>query len=139
MKCGACYSEIKRTANYCENCGHNESVVDDMNFTRGNSSRGQKLIFTGLMLLCGSAIYYFSVRLIVNFTGNWKLYETIEYVSLMIEIVSVGAVLLIALGLNSGERKTLAIIFAAIYTVIQLYWIIERLFPDASVFDFFQF
>lgn len=138
-KCTTCNSEIKRTANYCEYCGNKGAAGDHMDFKQVRNNRGQKIIFTGLVILCGSTIYHFLIGLFVKLTGNWRVYDTIEPFSLVIAFAAGCVALLIAIGLNSGVRKTLALIFASLYTLIHLYWIIDRLFPDKQPFEFLNF
>jgi hypothetical protein len=41
--------------------------------------------------------------------------------------------------LKAGRRKLLSIIFASIYTLIYLYWTVQRLFPESSISNYFQF
>ena len=78
IKCGVCQTSIKHTANFCENCGSNQSVVDDMRFSRKEDHRGQKLIFAGLLVLCASTVYYFLIGLFMKLTGKWEFYSDIE-------------------------------------------------------------
>ena len=47
--------------------------------------------------------------------------------------------LLIALGMNKGTKKTIAIIFASVHALISIYWFLERLIPDDSPFKFLNF
>lgn len=138
-KCGACYSEISRAANYCQNCGNKESVGNDMSFTHTRNDRGQKLIFAGLIILCGTTIYHFLISMFVKITGNWRFFETVEPLSLIISLIGACVALFIAIGLNARGRRTLAIIFASIYTLIHVYWIIDRIFPDKEPFEFLKF
>lgn len=141
IKCGICQTSIKRTANFCENCGSNQSVVDDMRFSYKENHRGQKIIFAGLLVLCASTVYYFVIGLFMKLTGKWEFYSDIEPFSLFIAFGVSTIALLIALGLKSGNRKILAIIFASIYTIINLYWLIERIFPQdvSDSFEYLQF
>lgn len=138
-KCGACYSEISRTANYCENCGSKESVRNEMSFSHTKSDRGQKLIFAGLIILCGTTIYHFLISLFAKITGNWRFFETVEPLSLIISFAGGSVALFIAIGLKSSGRRTLAIIFASFYTLIHIYWILDRIFPDKQPFEFLKF
>lgn len=137
--CGTCQHEIKQDANFCESCGISTVQGDSLSLTSPSDSGGQKLIFIALLILCGSTVYHFSLRLIMNLTGSWELYESFEPLSILILGGTGGVALFIAFGLKAGRRKLLSIIFASIYTLIYLYWTVQRLFPESSISNYFQF
>lgn len=149
--CVQCQHQMVDSANYCENCGSKVSAASKRDLLVGRSealdqltssksnSRGQTLIFTGLIILCSGTIYYFIIGAVIDFSENWELYEVVEPFSLFFSFVSSGIALLIAFGLNAGTRKTLGIIFASIYALINLYWFIDRLIPDEAPFQYLQF
>ena len=148
MKCTACNYEIKLTTNFCENCGtivsedngRNELIhLGNLSPELKNENRAQKLIFIGLIVICSSMIYNFLLRRIIHFMHKLDLYETLEPISIAIGVALAGSLLMIAFGLRTGRRKVLALIFASICTVIQMYWIIDRLFPFESAFEFIRF
>jgi len=153
ITCAQCNSRIKSTANFCENCGAsvstetkvaNRSSTDEVLdssavLNPSTNNFGQKLIFVGLMMLFVSTFYYFLLGVVVDITDNWGLYQTLEPISLIVSFVNVGIALIIALGMNSGTRKTVAIILSCIYALINLYWFIDRLIPDDVGLEYLNF
>ena len=138
--CPTCRAEVKLESNFCARCGTNLLSEHEIDLETRNIDRGQILIFIGLMILCGSTIFYFITGLIGKLTNNWEFYDTIEPLSLMIGFAAGGIALLIAFGLNRGTLKAVAIIVAAIYTLIHLYWLIDRIMPDETEpFEYLQF
>lgn len=151
MTCIQCHQRINDTANYCENCGSKvvaakkkdyqvgrTEVLDEFSTTKAND-KGQALIFIGLLILCLTSFYYFVIRMLVKSMGDWSLYETFEPFSLIISGLGIAIALLLALGMNAGKKKTIAIVFASIYTIIQFYWLLDRLIPNDSAFSFLKF
>lgn len=149
--CNQCQRQVNDSANFCENCGvevsssggtnhqiHTSKELDEFSRSR-ISNRGQNLIVTGLIILCSTTIYYFVLRMIVDFTDYWELYETVEPLTLFVSFVSSGVAILIALGLKPGSQKTLAIVFASLYTLISLYWFMDQLIPEEEPFQYLQF
>ena len=150
--CSQCHHQIGHTANFCENCGKPFSNAGKLSnqlerqelFGEGISSSASKvrqnLIFSGLIILCASTVYYFLIGLIVKLTNEWSIYETLEPVALVVSFASGAIALLIALGMKPGNKKTVAIIFACVYALIHLYWLIDRLIPEDDLpFKFLEF
>jgi hypothetical protein len=53
MKCETCEHEIRKSVNFCENCGTTTAGINtDLDFAVKRDERGQKLIFRGLLVLC---------------------------------------------------------------------------------------
>ena len=129
MKCETCQHTIKKSVNFCENCGAPTIGVntDVDSVTQGNDRR-QKLIFRGLIVLCSYEMYNFLLNKISTATDSFTLYEVLGPISMMFGILAAGAALFIALGLDMGKRKIYAIVLASIYAFINLFWIIELRF-----------
>ena len=151
ITCVQCHLRIDESAQFCENCGSKVSspkrsdvltekseVLDSLAPAKSNNNT-QNLIFIGLMILCGSTIYHFTLSRIVDYMDNWELYSTMEPLSYFITFCAGTAGLLIAFGLKPGSKKTVALIFASIYVLIHFYWIVDWLIPDEPPFEYLQF
>lgn len=150
ITCLSCHLRINESAKFCENCGTKVSspkrqeetrrveVLDELTPTSTNE-KGQNLVFIGLMILCGATIYHFALGRIIDYFDNWELYKTMDPISYLITACSGAAGLLIALGLKAGSKKVVALIFASIFILIHLYWVIDWLIPDEPDFQYLQF
>lgn len=149
--CLQCYQRINVAANYCESCGSKatskvqgnpqggKSGVLDEFPASAKSNTNQNLILIGLLVLCTTTLYYFLLGIVVDMNDNWQLYDTVKPVSLIVSFLGIGVALVIALGMKRGSQKTVAIIFASVYALIQLYWFIDFLIPEEKPFEYLQF
>jgi DNA-directed RNA polymerase subunit RPC12/RpoP len=148
--CPHCNHHVNKSSYFCENCGSELSAnkhayqtgqpdtLDEFGASRTNN-RNQTLIFIGILALCASSFYYFFIGLIVDISDNWEIYDTVRPVSLFLNFVTAGVALIIAFGMTSGTKKTLAIVFGCAYAIVNLYWLVEQLIPDEPAFDYLQF
>ncbi|MDG1331751.1 MAG: zinc ribbon domain-containing protein [Crocinitomicaceae bacterium] len=149
--CPQCRHRNNHSANYCENYGSKVTDVVKGNHQGGipgvldeftasaKSKTNQSLILVGLLVLCSTTIYYFILGVVVDISDNWELYQTVKPFSLVVSFLGIGAALVIALGMTRGSQKTVAIIFASIYALIQLYWFMDFFLPEEEPFQYLQF
>ncbi|MFK7786488.1 MAG: zinc ribbon domain-containing protein [Crocinitomicaceae bacterium] len=151
ITCPHCNHRVNKSAKYCENCGSRVSevwsedyqvgksdVLDELSNSRRNNQQ-QSFILIGLLALCAFTFYYFTLGAIADITGNWDVYQTVEPISVVVTFLTAGVALMIALGMDRGKKKVLAIIAASIYCVIHLYWFVEQLIPEEPIVDYLQF
>ncbi|MFT5780225.1 MAG: hypothetical protein ACI837_003186 [Crocinitomicaceae bacterium] len=127
LTCSSCNYEVSDHDNYCGNCGNSLSL--------GSRDNSQKLLFAAITVLFGTAFYWFFLELVVSISGSYELYDTLHWFGVLIGLAGVSVALLIALAMKKGSMRSLAIVFASIWTFIDLFWLVKRTFP--GTLDFF--
>jgi hypothetical protein len=121
LSCISCNAGVSDADNYCHNCG------TSLEF--GSRDKSQKLIFATVAVLFGNAFYWVFLELIIELSGSYRLYDTLHWLGVLIGFAAISVALLAALAMKKSSLRSLAIVFASIYTLIELYWLAKRSFP----------
>ncbi|MFT5860930.1 MAG: hypothetical protein ACI865_003046 [Flavobacteriaceae bacterium] len=130
--CKSCGNSMSSSDNYCSNCGNNTDLMT------ASPNRSQLLVFLSIAFLFATSFIWFLVDMIYLLTNSDGIFEITDAISYFTRLLMMSIGLLLALSMKKGAMKTLAIIFASVFTLIELYWYIKSLIPEEPV-DYFQF
>jgi len=128
--CKSCGNSISSSDNYCSNCGNATDLLGPP------TDRSQILVFLAIAFLFGTAMIWFLVDMIHIVSSNDGIYEITEAISYVTRLLIMSTGLLLAFSMKKSGMKTIAIIFASIFTAIELYWYIKSLIPEDPYIDF---
>ena len=121
--CKLCNISVGNRDNYCSTCGESLDLIGS------KSDKSQSLVFLAVTFLFGTAFIWFAVDMITLITGSYDIYEITDGIGYITRLLIMSIGLMLALSMKNGVLNTLAVIFASVYTLIELYWYIKNLIP----------
>jgi len=79
------------------------------------------------------SIVWLAIQIVVDSNGNYDIYDSTQWLSKLIRLVLLSIPLMLSISIKASNLKWLAIIFASIYTLIEIYCFTKSLIPVETI------
>jgi len=127
LTCNSCSNTIDDLDNFCSSCGKS------LRFTSKKTDRQQLVAFISVTFMFVASIVWLGIHIVVDTSGNYDIYDATQWLSKLLRLAVLSIPLILSISMKASNLKWLAIIFASIYTLIEIYWFIKSLIPVETI------